>query len=412
MWPWTKRWRDWAMHDLWSLRRTGPQPQALHFCYEKAGLTILDEAIPWNAELVMVEAVLRLPSAVARRKSDFQVKIPGQAAISADTLRRVEGDERYRLSFRLAPPGRSVIADLSWRHRRLAQLSLPFLSRDAFVQNISVQMPTSFVRLGEQSVACQTFVSTQCRGLLVSALLSSPTSLVPLTDLGFHVKFRSERTGIVHSMPAQLSPSQLASRQALVAVVPRRLPRRVGSWAGTWVLGNRSLATERLRAVSQKQFLRSLRVTDSRFIVQPLKGEAYLARQLPPLGELRRAGPCFLVSSLEAGMAGQVRFHIHVQVNGAVEPPLFFEHEAVVTDGPTVVAPGTLDIADLCRVAAFDLRVKGTSIGLLSTSPIPEANFTTEGGFKPAADFSWTAAADEELSERLNRLIDDREPKK
>ena len=36
MWPWIKRWRDWAMHDLWPLHRIGPQPQALHFskgCY-------------------------------------------------------------------------------------------------------------------------------------------------------------------------------------------------------------------------------------------------------------------------------------------------------------------------------------------------------------------------------------------
>src|SRR5947209_3970418 len=151
MWPWTKRWRDWAMHDLWSLRRTGPQPQALHYCYEKAGLTIRDEAIPWNAELVTVEAILRLPSAVARRKADFQVKLPGQAPVSPELLRRQEGDDRYRLSFRLAPPGRSLVAELSWRHRRLAQLALPFLSRDAFVENLSLQMPTLFVRLGDQS---------------------------------------------------------------------------------------------------------------------------------------------------------------------------------------------------------------------------------------------------------------------
>jgi len=153
-------------------------------------------------------------------------------------------------------------------------------------------------------------------------------------------------------------------------------------------------------------------VSDSRFIVQPVKGEVCLARQLPPLGELRGGGPCFLVTSQETGMAGQVRFHIHVQVNGAVEPPLLFEHEAIVTDGPTMIAPGTLEVAELCRVAAFDLRVKGDSIGLLSTSPIPAANFTTEGGFKPAADFSWTTASDEELNERLNRLIDEREPRK
>ena len=62
MWPWIKRWRDWAMTDLWSMHRIGPQPQALHYSYEKAGLTLHDQPIPWNAEAVLVEALVRLPA--------------------------------------------------------------------------------------------------------------------------------------------------------------------------------------------------------------------------------------------------------------------------------------------------------------------------------------------------------------
>jgi hypothetical protein len=30
---------------------------------------------------------------------------------------------------------------------------------------------------------------------------------------------------------------------------------------------------------------------------------------------------------------------------------------------------------------------------------------TAEGGFKPTPDFAWSSAADDELSERLNRLM-------
>jgi hypothetical protein len=59
-------------------------------------------------------------------------------------------------------------------------------------------------------------------------------------------------------------------------------------------------------------------------------------------------------------------------------------------------------------VSAFELQLKGATLGTLSTSPIPVATFTGEGGFKPSADFSWTAAADEELNERLTRLLEDR----
>ena len=59
MWPWIKRWRDWAMNELWPLFRLGPQPQALHFSYEKAGLTIHDQPIPWNAEAVLIDALVK-----------------------------------------------------------------------------------------------------------------------------------------------------------------------------------------------------------------------------------------------------------------------------------------------------------------------------------------------------------------
>ena len=44
MWPWIKRWRDWAMNDLWPFYRISPQPQAIHYSYEKAGLTVHAEA--------------------------------------------------------------------------------------------------------------------------------------------------------------------------------------------------------------------------------------------------------------------------------------------------------------------------------------------------------------------------------
>src|SRR5437868_8134410 len=96
MWPWIKRWRDWAMHDLWLRHRSGPQPQALHYSFEKAGLTLHDQPIPWNAEAVLVEALVRLPASTPKRKADFQLRIGQQEPMAAESLRRQEADEHYR----------------------------------------------------------------------------------------------------------------------------------------------------------------------------------------------------------------------------------------------------------------------------------------------------------------------------
>ena len=251
--PWIKHWRDWAMHEFWPLYRMGPQPQALHYSYEKAGLTLHDQPIPWNAEAVLVEATLRLPGAGNRRKADFQLRVPNRDPQPAEELQHQDDHEDlHRVTFRLAPPEVTVTAELLWQSKVLGQLTLPALGRDEFLDNLRLHLPTLFVRLGEESVACQTFVSSQSRGLLASAILTSPTSLVPLLDLDLQVEFRCERGGPEYAVPAKLSSSQLAGRQALITVMPRRFPRRMGSWVVTWKLGDRDLASHRIRAISQQ----------------------------------------------------------------------------------------------------------------------------------------------------------------
>lgn len=407
MWPWIKRWRDWAMHELWPILRTGPQPQALHYSYEKAGLTLNDQPIPWNAEAVVVEAVVRLPPSAARRKSDFRLRLPGQEPLATENVRRHEQGDSHRLLFRIPTPPTTTIAELLWRDHVLGQLTLPVLGRDEFLDSLRLILPTLFVRLGDESVACQTFVSTQCRGLVASAVLVSPTSLAPLAELEMQVEFRSERGGTVYAVPIRLSSSQLAARQTLLTVTPRRFPRRMGTWTATWQIAGRPLASHRIRAISQRHFQRSLRISDARFVIQSSKGEITLARQLPPPDGSARVGPYFLVSSREAGMAGLCDLYVRAQVTGGAESPLQREQTVLVTDGPALVAPGILEAGELQQVSAFELGIKkGPVLGTLSLCPAPTAAFTPEGGFKAPGDFLWSPAAEEELGDRLNKLLE------
>jgi hypothetical protein len=412
MWPLIKRWRDWAMHDLWHMPRSRPQPQALHFSYEKAGLAVHDQPIPWNADVVKVEALLRLHNPASRRKADFHLRLPAQDPVPADHLRPEEAgggpEDYYRVFFHLSPPQVPVAVEVVWRNQVLGQIMLPVLSRDEFVQRLGLQMPTLAVRLGNQTVACQTFVATQCKGLIASALLTSPTSLAPLLDLGLHVEFRPERGGPVQNVPVQLCSSQLKGRQALLNVVPPRFPRRIGSWLATWKLEDQPLATQRIRAISKRHFERSLRLSDSHFLVQQAKGSVTQVRQLPPLEELTQVVPCFMVSSREPGMAGLCRLEVRALTQpGAGQPP-GLQQEVLITDGPARFAPGVLEPADLANSSGFELRLQDHVLGILSLSPAPTAAFTCEGGFKPAADFSWSSTAEEELNERLGRLLEER----
>jgi len=80
----------------------------------------------------------------------------------------------------------------------------------------------------------------------------------------------------------------------------------------------------------------------------------------------------------------------------------------LITDGPAPFAPGTIDVADLSGVTGFELRLKDKVLGILPLTPAPTATFSNEGGFKPPADFHWSAAAEDQLKERLGRLLGER----
>jgi hypothetical protein len=405
MWPWIKRWRDWAMNDLWPLHRIGPKPQAMHHSYEKAGVRVDDQPIPWNAEAVLVEGLLRLPAAAGRQKGDFQLRLPGREPIDAEALRPEESGDNCRLFFRFPPPAETATAELLWRGQFLTRMPLPMLDRTEFVQGLRLQHPTLSVCLGEQTVACQTFVSTQCRGLIASALLTAATSLAPVVDLDLHVEFKSEPGGAVIRVPVQLTSSQLRGKQAMIAVAPQKFPRRVGTWQATWMLEDQPLAAQRVRAISKAKFHRSLRISETRYVTQTKTGAVNLTRQVPTRDGLARVGPCFLVSSSEAGMAALCKLQVRALVIGGIQAPLLQEQLVLITDGPAPLAPGTLDVDDLAQVTGFDLRVGTRSLGILPLAPAPAASFNNEGAFKPPIEYTWSAAADDELNERLARLM-------
>lgn len=403
MWLWIKHWLDWVATDVLRLSSTRPQGQAVHTRYEKAGLSLYDLPVPWNADAVVIEVLLRLPVA-ARRKTDFTLRLPGGEPIAAESL-RPEADDRHRLLFRLPVPAKTTTGELLWKNRFLSRVVVPVLTSAEFLAGLRLSNSTVVVRLGAQMVAAQTFVAAQCKGLVACCVLKSPFPLASVADLGLKAIFRSGRSGAEYVVPVALSSTQLASREAVVTASPPKHPRRVGPWSVTWQLGQQELATQRIVGIPTKRFEDSLRISDTRFIVADKAGNVKVIRQPPAIADLARIGPCFSVASSEPGMAGVCRLQIHVAVSGDSRSTPLMEQDMLVTDGPTVYAPGMIEVSDLGRVSGFELRYKNRTLGVASLSPVPTAALNAEGGFKPPPEFAWTTSADDELSERLARLM-------
>ena len=407
MGPSRKRWNDLPDPDPRPLFRTAAaQSQVLHFSFEKAGLTLREGPIPWNADAVTVEAIVRVPTISAEVRDAFSLHLPGREPIAAEALRPAETSGQARLFFRFAVPPKTVFADLRWRERSLGQLTLPVLPQAAFLDQLQLVEGTIHVRLGTETRVCRGYVTTQAKELYASAILRSPTSLVPLADLVLAVEV-IERSGTVRERhEAFLSSGQLAGTQALV-MTPLRKPRGSGRLIVRWTVAGESRFETPLQGLTLPAFRRSLRLSATRFLLEPREGAMPLARFAPPTLEgIERIGPVFLVTSGAEGMAAVAEFRVRVldAVGGTVlEMPT---QTVVLSDGPAVIAPGTLAKVDLENAYAFELLYGEHRLGLLSVAPVPSAAFDAEGGFAvPDGEFAWSPSAEEQLHDRLGRLL-------
>jgi hypothetical protein len=86
--------------------------------------------------------------------------------------------------------------------------------------------------------------------------------------------------------------------------------------------------------------------------------------------------------------------------------PLVLHREVVVVDGPSLCAPAGAVLDNYQEIRAFELYCEGRLLGVLAVSPTPVATFTSEGGFRASEDYPWTSLNEEELLDRLQKLME------
>ncbi len=379
------------------------EPRALSHRYEKAGVVIYDQPVPWNVETVVVEASLRLPSQRMRNARDYQLHIHGRdESIVADSI-HPDASGRigfYRLFFRLPPLRQSSEVKLRWRENELGRHTIPLLTREEFLQSLRFSLSALYVRLGEEQVACRSFVANQCRGLIASGVLNSPTCLIPMLDLPLSVEFHDEKQDKREAVRLRTSAAQLAGRQVLLTAIPKAYPKKLGEWSTTWSVGERRFDPLRVRGVSQRELESSIRVSAARYVVQN-EGQLTVSRSLP--ASYARVGPCFLIHGRQAGLAGLAS--LQIRATGPGQNEILSEPQELISEGLTMLVPGTLDSAAVSELTSFELLLKNKVLATLSLGAAPVARLNSEGGIEETPEYDWSVASDEELSEQLARLM-------
>lgn len=403
MWPSIRRCCVWVSRKCWPFARDPVRLRSLAHSHARAGLRGVPGPIPWSAESVHVEATVYLPHCAGRKKDDFTLCLPGREPVVAEQLRRADEDSVYRLVFELPPVDATVQGRLRFRERSLGQIQLPYLGRDEYLRSLRLRQPTVFARFGEETLPCRAFVDGQCCQLLVSGVLTSPWGLSALREQGLEVEFVNPQCGSRIAVPVLLSSGQLTRRSALVTVAMPARPRGRGTWSATWRVGDHVLTRHAVRAVGTATLERSLRLCEARYVVQEGHRLRVSSNFLTSAHPEVRVGPCFFVASSRRGLVGRGRLEIRVLAARGRGSSLLQEMTVLLGDTPTSLVAGT--IADVAEAKGFELLAGGRSLGVLSLRPVPAAEFTTEGTFQPPPEFTWTQAAEDEITERLSRLL-------
>ena len=390
-------------------------PRPVHVSAEVHGVTVEHGPIPWNASNVRVEVLLNRPAADARDANRYTLTIEGRPPIPAESLGPVdsaEDDRRYRLIFRLPHPGPEVTsAKVSYRGHRLIEVPLVHLTREAFLAELRLSPPTFWARLGEQLVPARTLPNGRWKGGVATAHLRSPVPLAPLLDLGVSLKLRGRRSGARpedpwdRELPVTLVPTLLAGRDTTLAVELSRQGETEGEWQLGWFLGDRLTETVRLRSVGRVEAGHAVHVTFARFAIERPDGRIEIVPHLTGVGDYSRVGPCFVVVSRLDGFAGRAKLLVTAKLNRPGPSPQLFEEEVLLTDGPTPLTTGWLTREEVEQISLFELRLGRRIVHRLTPQAAPKAVFNAEGGFVPAPDFSWSAAAEAELNEGFARLL-------
>jgi hypothetical protein len=408
----------------------------LHVRYEKAGLILDALPIPWNADAVIVEANVRLPKGSPRDKQDFTLRLterpiregeapaeptrttarqeprpPDEAVVTAELIAPPTKQAPMRVFFRIPAPAQPAVAHVFWREHSLGQAELPMIAQAAFDEGFALSMPAVHVVLGERTVACQSFVAVQAKGLLASAIVHSAAPLAAALTMGLRVDLTDRHGNPVGSAEVPFTSEQLRLRQTLVTVhLPK--PRIVGAYEVAWHLAARCLHRQKIAVVSRKALLRSLRISATRFHITRDDGTMQTVRALPTrdgqllLDGIAQVAPIFFVCSSERGMAGLVPFTMRALVDDLLSTAAI-EESVLVTDGPTPLLLGVSSASSLSRTKHFTLATGDTVLGNLALLPAPKVEFSAEGGFAPLDDFLWSPAAEELLNDRLGKLLDD-----
>lgn len=354
--------------------------KALQIGYEYKGLRFVSSIIPWFADKVILEVAIRFPDKFICSAADFKLQLNPASSISATRLQINEGtgQKSGKVEFVLDNPRRVGKVRICFKKKLISEIEIPYLAKEFFISSVMIQSPELNCNFDGHVIACQSFLMSGCKGVSVSAILSTKYGLSFLSQLevSLQIDVGSESPVTLISKVPPCDDSQ----SCVPVVFPlATLPKKIGNMKISFLVEGLKIGSIICQGISSSSFSKMIVVSRQSFVVWKKDGELSFVDELLELDDDSRFSPCFWLATKVDGLAGFADIKIQGYLHGSHQPLCFWEGKILVTSTADLMVPVNLGPESFKEVSYFEILSGKNSIGLIKLGSKPTVQFTSEG---------------------------------
>lgn len=366
--------------------------KALQIGYESKGLKVVSPVIPWFAESVFLEVAIRFPDKFLCSASDFSLHVGRSFSILGNHLNinDAAGHKAGKVAFQLDNLLQDSKAKIYFKKKLISEIEIPFLTKEAFLASVEVQSPALHCNFDSQIVSCQSFLMAGCKGVSVSALLSSKYGMDFFYNLDASISIDVGQ-GIPTTLVTRIPIAGISQKSIPVVFPIGSVPKKIGNMKVSYLLEGVKVGSMICQGITSSSFSKMILVNRQSFVVWKKNGELDFVDDLPQLEPEVRFGPCFWIGTKVDGLAGFADIKIQGYLHGSHQPLCFWEGKVLATSTPALIAPVNLGPESFKEISYFEVLSGKNSIAMIKLGSKPTVQFTAEGTIASADVFASTA---------------------
>lgn len=379
--------------------------QSITIGYEIQGLRIDRALIPWNADSLLVEMLIRFPPKSPCAPKDFLITMGDDDPLIGNEIQITSEGEfnSGKVLFRADPPVKNVTAKVYIKNKLRHEMAIPFLSREKFLKGLSFNQASLSCLYDQGAVACKSYYPAGIRNMSIGGIIKSVHGFEPLLGTTLALALTMGKNKKI--LPWTPNIPQAGEAMIPLTIPLGTFPRKMGVLESSLLVDGEEIGGGKFQGLSTPEFLRTIEILRAGFVVWNENNMPHLWDNLDSLKAGHRFGPTFWLHSDLQDCVGLADGKINGYLHGSVQPMTLWEGKIPITHVPRLFSPLSMASTHFQELKLFELVIARHPVSRISLASKPKAIFTNEGTIaSPVSMDSESPISNKDLLKKLNSL--------